>query len=296
MKQEILKDIGGILTHKYFENNIQKVPTSALITIYDDQGQVKVAQIAASIDSAGTMTYTVLSTIADEVRYNLKAVWEFVVDTVTKYENQLFDIVNQILANPVIDADLIQRAQFLDELNYREILTADSGTAGTIVNSELNEPDDYWTGAHVKIIEGVNLDEERDVVSFVKATNTLGVDPDFTSAIDTTSKFELIRSFQKEIEKAFELFKFDLINKQIKPSRIIDNSQTKEYILLKAIQLICENMTKMTADIWGERAENYKSQYNSKMKVAVFDYDTNDSGNVDSDEASTSFGQIRAGR
>jgi len=296
MKQQILKDVGGDLLLQYFEEGIQVIPASAKIAIYDNVGSEVVAQTNAVVDSEGNMTFAITPSIANTIEYNMKADWEFVVGSDTKHDSQLFDIVQYILQNPVIDADILQRAPFVEELNYRFISVADSGTVSTIVNSELNEEDNYWKNGTIEIIGGVNDGEKRKVISFVNSTNTLTVDPVFTSAIDNTSRFVLIRSFRKEIEEAFNVFKVDLKRKGIEPNRIIGSDQIKEYIIVKTLYLICFNFSKDPVDMWKMRADEYKSLYDSMIFSAVFDYDNDDSGNVDPDEGGTAFGQIQAGR
>ena len=44
------------------------------------------------------------------------------------------------------------------------------------------------------------------------------------------------------------------------------------------------------------KAEYYKKEYDRLMKVAVFEYDTDDSGNIDTGEDFKSVGQIKGVR
>lgn len=297
MKQQILKDIGGTLELKYYENGIQIVPASANITIFNNNGSEKVAQVAVTnIDAVGTMTYNILPAVVDVIAENWKAEWDFVISGDTKYQTQLFDIVNQVLINPVLDDDVIERAPFVNELNYRDIQTADSGTVNTIVSIELNEEDGYWANGRVLITAGTNEGEDRKVISFVKSTNTLTVDKNFTSAIDATSKFTVVRSFVKEIEQAYKIVENDLRNKGVRINRVLDSSQVFELILNKSIELISGNYSRDPVDIWSARKENFMDMYNSLLKVSKFDYDRDQSGNVDSEETADSATQIQGER
>ena len=241
------------------------------------------------------MSFSITASIADNVAYNWQARWEFVVDGITYYKTSLFDIVNQILENPVVDSDIIEAAPFVKEKNYSVVFTADSGSATTIVNTELQESDDYWNGGTAEIIDGTNASEKRKVLDFDNSTNKLTTQ-EFSSAIDNTSKVTLIRTFKKEIDRAFDLFILDLKNRGIFADRIIDNQQIKEYVIKKTIQLICENFTNDIVDVWFAKAELYKKEYNNLITVAVFDYDSDDDGNIEDDESKNSLLQSKGTR
>jgi len=292
MRQKILIDIGGNLELKYYLNSIQQVPASAKITIYDNAGSEEVAQVAVtSISADGMMNYTVAAAIADDVYYNWKAVWEFVVDGVTLYRSTLFDVVRQIIENPVVDKDIIDSAPFLKEQNYSKILTADSGTATTIVSTELTEDDDYWNGGTVEIIGGTNIGQIRKITDFVEATNTLTVEA-FVAAIDATSKCKIIRTYKTEIDRAFSRFELDMKNRDIYIDRIIDNEQVKEYIVILTLHYICDNFSTDPIDKWAAKAEAYKNDYKKLINVAIFDYDSDDDGNIEDGEERDNLMQL----
>ena len=284
MKQKILIDIGGTLELKYYENSLQVIPTSGVITIYDNAGAVKVAETTITIESGvGTMTYIVLAAVADDVYSNWRAVWKFVVAGKTIYRTTLFDVVRNILENPVVDEDIINAAFFLKDQNYSKIFTADSGNKTTIVSTELTEKDDYWNGGSVEVVSGTNLGQVRKVTDFVASTNTLTVET-FTGLIDGTSKVLLIRTFKKEIDRAFDRFKLDVKNRGIHIDRIIDNNQVKEYIIILALHYICMGFSTDVADIWFSKAEIYEKDYKKLIGTAVFEYDEDNDGNIESTE------------
>jgi hypothetical protein len=293
MKQKLLIDIGGDLEYKYYENSIQQVPTSANITIYDNDGAEKVGQTAATIGADGTMSYTVSATVADDVYYSWKAVWEFVVGGVTKYRSTLFDIVRQTLENPVVDEDIINAAPFLKEKNYRKVLTAGSGSKTTIVSTELTEDDDYWNGGNAEIISGTNSGQIRKITDFVASSNTLTVES-FVDNIDATSECVIIRSFKKEIDQAWKRFKLDLKNRGIFVDSIIDSDQVKEYVIVLAIHFICLNFSTDPVDIWFAKAEKYETEYKRLIGTAVFDYDSDDDGNIEDSEKKDNIFQVEA--
>lgn len=295
MRQKLLIDIGGKLTYKYYENSIQIKPTVAYITIYDNGGAEKVERVVVtSINTDGTMNYTVLAAVASDVNYNWKATFEFVVAGVTIYRSILLDIVRQELTNPVINADIIKYS-FVKTKNYRKVFTADSGSATTIISTELIEDDDYWTAGRAEVVAGVNVGQIRKVTDFVASTNTLTVEA-FIAVIDSTSEIVLIRSFEIEIIQAFDQFKLDMKNRGIFVDRIIDNDQIKQYVILYTLYLICLGFSTETADIWFEKASEYKKDYKKLVTVAVFDYDEDDDGNVESDEGKDTMTQIKGER
>ena len=69
--------------------------------------------------------------------------------------------------------------------------TADSGTTTTLTDDALTEPDGYWNGATLLILAGTNEGEQRSVVGFSGATDTVTADVAFPQAIDNTSQYEL---------------------------------------------------------------------------------------------------------
>jgi hypothetical protein len=241
------------------------------------------------------MSYDVSAAVADDVYYNWKAVWEFVVGTTTYYRSQIFYIVRQVLENPVIDADIINAAPFVKEKNYRKVVDASDGSKTTIISSELTEEDDYWNAGQAEVIVGTNSGETRKITDFAASSNTLTTE-EFSAAIDATSKVVVIRSFKKEIDRAFEKFELDMKNRGIYIDRIIDNDQVKEYIIVKTLELICLNFAKDAVDIWNEKASKYKNEYDNLIAVAVFDYDADDDGNIEDDEAKDSLMQLEGKR
>ena len=296
MRQKLLVDIGGTLEYKFYLHSLQQIPTSAKIIIYDDGGNEKVAETDATIEvGVGTMTYIVLPAIADNVYYNWQARWKFIVDGVTYYRKTIFYIVNQILTNPVVDEDIIHDAPFLAEKNYNQIETAESGSAITIVNVNFDQKDDYWNGGEVEVVGGTNFGEKRKVTDFDSASNKLTTEV-FSAAIDITSIVKVTRTFKKEIDRAFDRFELDMKNRGIFIDRIIDSEQVKEYIQILAYHYICDNFSTDPLDNWAAKAESYLKDYNNLLGVAVFDYDTDDDGNIETDEEKNALLQVQGVR
>jgi hypothetical protein len=68
------------------------------------------------------------------------------------------------------------------------VLTADSGSATTLVDSALNQADnDWWKGMYVQSLSGTTSGQIRRIASFTASSDTLTFDRAFTAAISTNS-------------------------------------------------------------------------------------------------------------
>ena len=71
-----------------------------------------------------------------------------------------------------------------------------------IMANLIQYPDDYWNYGCIKIIYGTNRFEKRQVKDFIRATGQFEVMSAFTSAIDNTSQFQVIKQIPREIKHA----------------------------------------------------------------------------------------------
>ncbi len=86
----------------------------------------------------------------------------------------------------VYDVELIRAATF-DFAGF-----ADSGTTLTLVDLELEQPDDYWNNYRLRMMSGSNFGEERRVSSFDAASDTITLSSAFTNAIANDDKYVLL--------------------------------------------------------------------------------------------------------
>jgi len=98
--------------------------------------------------------------------------------------------VVQVAEKSVADAidynvDLIRGATF-DFAGF-----ADSGTTLTLVDAELDQPDDYWNNYRLKMMSGANFGEEQTVSDFDAVSDTLTVSSPFSFTIATDDKYVL---------------------------------------------------------------------------------------------------------
>jgi len=298
MKQQILKDIGGSLILKYYINGIQRVPSSAKITLYNNLGSVIQEQVAVtSIDPlSGTMSFTVTPEKSADLGENYKAVWEFVYNGETLYEQQLYEVVLQILTNPIKDIDIINRAPYLKDLYYSVIGLASSGSTTTIVYDSFTEETGYWDNSIVEITDGTNEGAIRRCIDYQEDTKTMTLDTAYPIDIDSTSRFKVTKSFDKESSEAFDMVLDDLRLKGIRSNLVISNEQIRELVLIKTLYLICFNLSKDPVDIWFERANKFENNYDNKFQNITFDYDKNEDGKIEDDEKSQQVTQTKAVR
>jgi len=105
MHAEIQVATDYTFTLKYYQNNIQIVPTSATLTIYDNAGTSKQTG-SGTVAADGTITYKLLAANIPSVGKNFKLSVSYVYATVTYNDNQLFDVVKHPLVCTVRDEDL----------------------------------------------------------------------------------------------------------------------------------------------------------------------------------------------
>ena len=133
--------------------------------------------------------------------------------------------------------------------------TADSGSTSTIVDTMLRKGDDYYNakGYECYIYAGINIGEVREVDDWTKGDNTLSFIPNFTSAIDNTSKYELHYIFtEKEYRRAINLAIENLAGKYLvdikDESTITLVADTYEYALPTSMLYLTQVTTEDTAD------------------------------------------------
>lgn len=116
--------------------------------------------------------------------------------------------------------------------------TADSGSSTTLIDTMLRKDDDWYNkkGYECYIYAGTNIGEAREVADWQRGINTLTLDPAFTSAIGSTSKYELHYIFtEADYRKAINLAIESLAGKYLvdikDESTITLSADTYEYAL-----------------------------------------------------------------
>jgi len=101
-------------------------------------------------------------------------------------------------------------------------------------------------------------------------------------------------NYQAQIDEAFNLVKRDIKNMGKRPNLIIDSSQIRELIILRAFSIIFNDFSSSPEDIWYARYLSTQEEYKRALDNTVFKYDEDEDGIVNSDDEV--FGQPRLQR
>lgn len=275
MKQQLVKaSATDEVELEVWDHNVQVVPTAALISLVIN-GETDVSLVSATISAAGTCTYVPGATVLDELSENSIADWELTIAGETKKFRQLFDVVLHPLVPAVTDEDLIAECAQLQVERYRESGLADSGNTVSVVSVLLREyPDNYFQGGTLEIVDGACAGQKQRISGSARSTGTITVDTAFGSALNSTSRFVAQRTFQNEIDRAWEDILAMIQSKGYRPALIINSEDIRPMHVAWALTKICKNLSKDPADIWWARAGAFREDFESQMKEMRFVYDT----------------------
>lgn len=296
MKQQFLKSKVGTIRLTVFDKNTAQVPTSAAVTLYRPGSTAELqAQATATVNaSTGEMTYALTATHTGTHDINYKAVWEYVVDGVTYYETQLFDVVKSILSIPITDDDLFAELESLRKVNKQATGTATGGTTSTLIDtSKRKESDDYWKGGVIEILSGTNIGQTRPITSFSQTTSTITVSPDFGSAIDATSIYRIVGSFYGQIVQSFKKIETMLYNKGRRDSLILESSQIEIPLLYLTIHSIALDLMSEPDDKWAMIAKEYNDKFDKAFNTMTLEYDEDESGTIEGEEEKRNVSELR---
>lgn len=299
MKQQFLKGIGGTIRLTTYDKNRNLVPTAALITIYKNDGSsILQAQTTATINSTtGEMTYIISPTVAINNDINYKAVWQYTVAGQDYYETQLFDVVKSILSIPITDDDLFNELPSLRKTNFQATGTATAGAAGSLTDTKMRkESDDNWKGGVIEIISGTGVGQTRDITGSTQSTGVITVSPNFTTTPDSTSVYRVVKSFTTTIQQAFEKIEQILYNKGKRDALILESSQIRVPLIFLTIQMIAVDLREEKDDRWALIADDYQKFFDTAFSSLALDYDEDESGGVQGEEAQQTVTSIRIQR
>ena len=299
MKQQFLKAVADTIRLTVYESNRSIVPDSAKITLYTSAGSVLQAQADASVDTTtGQMTYSLTATHTVDHDLNYKAVWEYIYNSTTYYETQLYDVVKSILSIPITDDDLYDELESLRKQNVQAQGTATAGAAGTITDTlNRKESDDYWKGGVIEILAGTGAGQKRDITSSVQSTGVISIDPNWTTNPDTTSVYRAVRAYTAKIQQCFEELETMLYNKGKRHSLILESSQIKYPLLYLTLHKICQDISDDVDDKWDRLATKYEEKHKNSFSNMKVDYDEDESGNISgTDEEKQNLTSLTIGR
>lgn len=275
MKQQLVEDsTTDKLELEVWDHNAQVVPTKAEVSIIVG-GATEVSLATATISSAGTCSYVPGATILDELAENCTAVWRLTINSEFKYFRDMFDIVLNPLYPSVTDEDLISECAQLQESRYMETGLADSGSIVSLTSVLLREyQDNHFQGGTLEIVDGTSKGSKRTIAGNVKATGMITVsDLSFPSAITTDSRFVARRTFQREIDIAWNDIEAMIQTKGYRPALIMNSEDLRPVHLAWTLVKVCRNLSKVPDDIWWQRATYYHADFTNKMAMVKFSYD-----------------------
>lgn len=299
MKQQFLKDKSGTLRLTVYNRNRALIPSSALVTLYKSDGNNELqSQASASVDATtGEMTYSLASTHTVNLGLNFKAVWEYVVDGVTYYETQLFDVVRSILSIPITDDDLYKELPSLRKDNEQQSGTATAGSASSLTDTvKRKEVDDYWKGGTIEILSGTGSGQTRNITGNTQSTGVININPDWATNPSTDSVYRIIKSFTAFIESAFEKVEQLLYDKGKRDALILESSQVRIPLVYLTIHSIAIDLRDQSDDKWDLIAKDYLAKFKESFSTLRIDYDEDESGGVQGEEEQQNVGEIKVSR
>lgn len=277
MKQQLVVDsTTDALELEVWDHNVQVVPTSALVSIIVN-GSTDVSLQAATVMTSGTCGYVPGATVLADLAENCIAVWRLTIGGEYKYFRDMFDIVLNPLYPAVTDEDLIAECAQLQEYRYMESGPADSGTSTTLVSILLKEyQDNHFQGGTLEITDGACAGEKQRIASSARATGTIALDASLSTSVDSTSRFTARRSFQREIDRAWEDIEAMIQTKGYRPALIMNSEDLRPVHLYWTLVKVCRNLAKLPEDTWSQRAQIYYEEYSAKLGMVRFAYDSDE--------------------
>lgn len=102
-------------------------------------------------------------------------------------------------------------------------------------------------------------------------------------------------SYAGQIEEAFLVVKRLIKDKGKRPAMLIDGSQLRELVIVKAFEMIFFAFAKSADDIWWARHQKYAALFDQRFQSLRIKYDEDESGTIEDDETET-FAQPRLAR
>jgi hypothetical protein len=275
VKQQLVVDSAtDQLELEVWDHNVLVVPTAALISIFIDGGK-QVSLAIATITATGVCTYIPGAAVLDDLAEDAVAEWKLTIAGATRYFRQTFDIVMRPLHPAVTDEDLIAECAQLQEYRYVESGLAESGTSVSLVSILLKEyADNHFQGGTLEIVDGACVGEKQRIASSVRATGSIVLDASLSTTVDSTSRYVARRTYQREIDRAWDDVQAMIQAKGYRPALIINSEDIRPVHLFWALVKVCRNLSRGSEDIWWARATAFESEYAARLGQVKFVYDS----------------------
>jgi hypothetical protein len=283
-KIEIQKSVSHTFEWTFYDHNIQEIPVSGTVTIYKPGGDTElVASTAVSIETDGTIKYTLESSNTGTVDRNYKIALTYQVGDVVKRPFYLFDIVETPLQNTVRDEDLFKYVGELRDKTFNQVIeTTSAGTATTFISTELASLNQDFKGGNAEIYLDDTTTHMAEITNYESDIYRCTFTPAYTSAISVNLKILIRSSFQRYIDTAYnDIVHRDIRNRVPIKAGYIDTTVTDNMTIYKALEIICFDRSEEDNDKWDRRAKKFNDMYNSEMSKLSEAYDYNEDGDID---------------
>lgn len=283
MKQQLVEDSAtDQLELEVWDHNVRVVPTAALISIIVD-GSTDVSLATATITSTGVCTYVPGATVLADLAEDAVAEWKLTIAGETKYFRQMFDIVLRPLHPAVTDEDLISECAQLQEYRYMVSGLADSGDTVSLTSILLKEyQDNHFQGGTLEIVDGACAGEKQRIAGNISATGTISIEASLSTTITSASRFVARRTYQREIDRAWDDVQAMIQSKGYRPALIMNSEDIRPVHLYWTLVKVCRNLSRSPEDIWWRRADTFDSEFQSRSGMLKFNYDSNEDAWPDS--------------
>ena len=269
------------------------VPASAQLTVYLPASSIKLIDGAImDISSDGLLSYALSAADNAALGCDYKAVIAYVHETATHYATVFYDVVLSALRSVITDDDIVAELPQIKEGGWKVRGQADSGSATTLVSSELKRyGDGYFTGG---LAYSVDKAASRTIMGFVAATGTVTTEA-FEAPI-TTDRFILTRSYTREIGRAFEKLEDRLKAAGRRPHLVLDPEDLREAHVYASVAEVCKGMITESDALWWRLWKEYEKKTDDAFGAMNFKYDATNDGVISGSERGTKASKPRAVR
>jgi hypothetical protein len=284
MHLEIQRNQQYTFEWSFFDKNIKEVPVEGTISIYKPGSSTDtiVDNQAVSIETDGTIKYTLSSSLTDTLDKNYKIELAYQVGDVVKRPFYLFTIVETPLQNTVRDEDLFQHIPELrDKMSTNVVETTTAGTTTSFISKELRYLNLDVKGGICEIYIDDTTQHNAEIQTWDKETFTATFYPAYTSAIPNCVKVAIRASFQRYINDAYDNFVYrDIRNRVPLAAGYIDSTVIDNLTVFKALDMICFGRVEETDDKWHIRSKMFKEMYGKEFVKLNEAYDYNEDGDI----------------
>ena len=282
MNQQFIEGVADTFNQDIYQYNLKIVPTSATITIYKPGSTEKVVDgVAMAVAVDGRLSYDLTTTHTETADLNYKVEISYSYNAITYPIVAFFDVVKVRLSKVITDQDIVDELPQLKDNGWRVHGDAESGSATTIVDTNLKRyPDDYFAGG---IAYSFDKDEERKIEDFVASTGTVTVVA-FTGPI-VTDKYVLTQPYTREINSAWDELWDDLVSNGLKPHLILDSQDLRAVHISYTVRNICRGLSRDgEGTFWWEMWKSYEKTARYAFKSLHVKYDESEDGYISETE------------